>query len=435
MLALTDLAANHPRAQRLTKANIQAHLAQRTASAFTLLHALETMSLIVSHRSSLPFLPLAWLRPSSPPHHDWLPPYSAHRSSPPSEYWNGATEQLFKAARQFGELIAAYQPRKMLIQTPLVAFTLYLAAFCGVYALHFPHMDVGGYIKDDPQLLDRILESLADMRDHLHIAVDWFQTLNRLHNYYDQVRMAIHSNVIGAAPDVNGRANSIHAPSPLREPFQPAAGGHPHVLAGLGRKLRALSGSDDPAVAEHADSPAFSIAHLRTRERSTPSASINNSPESLIKEPAQLPSRQADSWTAVNSSGTAEPSLASPPAHPSPMHYSAPRLPQSREAPSTPAASVALPPLYQLATAAVEDSQHALPPPRRQAQSPVQRPRPEYPPSAGLPPSLEAAMRLPLGGDDVVCFVEGRRLREGAALHAGPGWRGEGWLAEIWGRR
>lgn len=172
---------------------------EHSLSAYMVMHVVYFLSLIVLHRAYLPFLPLRCSDPVGPLDE---PTFPREQYSVPEGFWRESTRELFRAARNMMDLVIACQERGVLVETPLVGFAIYNAAFIGIYAAHFSHMDVDGYLSPrqalsptatgstiQPQLATKkSLDILRDMRPRLGLAAGWFRTLNRLHSYFVKVK-------------------------------------------------------------------------------------------------------------------------------------------------------------------------------------------------------------------------------------------------------
>ncbi|KAL9101019.1 MAG: hypothetical protein Q9187_009290, partial [Circinaria calcarea] len=183
-----------PRPFRLTPSNIQAHLTQRTSSAFTLLHTLYSLCLIILNREYVPFVPIRCEGPEGPLDSPTFPP---NLFTIPSGFWEDSARELFKAARDIIDLVQACQARGLLVETPILGFGIYTVAFVGLYASNFPHMDPEGYMcgkgnnSDDTangqQAARKALEMIGQMRPRLPMASNWFRTCHRVHRYYEKI--------------------------------------------------------------------------------------------------------------------------------------------------------------------------------------------------------------------------------------------------------
>lgn len=67
------------------------------------------------------------------------PTFPAGQYDVPEGFWEDNAERVFKAARDIVDLIEIC--RDKLPMSALVLFSIWIAAFVGQYAWHFPHMD------------------------------------------------------------------------------------------------------------------------------------------------------------------------------------------------------------------------------------------------------------------------------------------------------
>ncbi|KAK2801403.1 hypothetical protein FQN49_008910, partial [Arthroderma sp. PD_2] len=119
--------------------NTDTHIMYKnTLAPYALMHIIYFLSVIVLHRAYLPFLPLRPMDPQGPLDE---PSYPPERYTVPDSFWKDSARELFRAARQMVELVRTCHERGVLMETPLVGFAIYNAAFMGVYAAHFNHMD------------------------------------------------------------------------------------------------------------------------------------------------------------------------------------------------------------------------------------------------------------------------------------------------------
>lgn len=190
-----------PRKLQYSQRNTDEYITNQKHSlpAYMLMHVVYFLSLIVLHRAYLPFLPLRCSEPVGPLDE---PTFPREKYAVPEGFWRDSTKELFRAARQMMDLVTTCQGRGILVETPLVGFAVYNAAFMGIYAAHFSHMDIDGCLSSKrslsptsagtvghPQLPTRkSLDVLRDMRPRLGLATGWFRTLNRLHSYFLKVK-------------------------------------------------------------------------------------------------------------------------------------------------------------------------------------------------------------------------------------------------------
>lgn len=209
--------------------NTTTHITQRgNISSYSLVHIIYFLSVIVLHRTYLPFLPLRITDPQGPIDE---PSFPAERCPAPDGYWRHSARELFKASRQMLELTSACHDSEVLVEMPLVGFAIYNAAFMGVYALHFEHMDQEGALCSKPYSNDfalghnnsgqpdvrKAIEILGDMRPRLKLASGWFRTLHRLHVYFSRAKRThkrspkLFDSMSSAENDgrANGRPNGV----------------------------------------------------------------------------------------------------------------------------------------------------------------------------------------------------------------------------------
>ncbi|KAF2460968.1 fungal-specific transcription factor domain-containing protein [Lineolata rhizophorae] len=175
-----------PRDLVLTGANIQAHISLRSSTPFTLMHTTLCLCSIMLHREYVPFIPLRCRNgPSGPLDPPLFPP---EEYQIPEGFWEQSAKECFKPARDLVDLLRTCQDWNVLVETPLVGFATYTAAFVGVYCINFPWMDPDGYMCRDTnggsEAARKALEIVGQMRRRLQMADGWFKTIERCHKYY-----------------------------------------------------------------------------------------------------------------------------------------------------------------------------------------------------------------------------------------------------------
>ncbi|PGG95718.1 hypothetical protein AJ79_09909 [Helicocarpus griseus UAMH5409] len=227
---LLDFQEGLSRNLQYTQRNTDTHIMYKNSLApYSLIHIIYFLSVIVLHRSYMPFLPFRCLDPQGPFDEPCFPHVA------PEGFWRDSARELFKAARQMMELVKTCQERGMLMETPMVGFAIYNAAFIGVYAAHFNQMDQEGYMSSKPGSTDvvpglgsqgqadvrRAIEILGEMRSRLKMAAGWFRTIHRLHSYFSkatkdsrQVSRKLEMMTAGPGPEsdiraTNGRAYGV----------------------------------------------------------------------------------------------------------------------------------------------------------------------------------------------------------------------------------
>ncbi|PLN79594.1 fungal-specific transcription factor domain-domain-containing protein [Aspergillus taichungensis] len=187
--------------------NTETHIMYRHSLApYTVMHVVYFLSVIVLHRAYIPFLPVHCPGPIGPLDEPGaVATDSTTTAGGPDGFWRDSARELFGAARRMMDLVLTCQERGVLVENPLVGFAVYHAAFVGVYAAHFPHMDPDGALRPParsptpppdgprpaaagPSPARQMLDLLRRMRPRLRMARGWFRTVNRLHSYFAKVR-------------------------------------------------------------------------------------------------------------------------------------------------------------------------------------------------------------------------------------------------------
>lgn len=120
----------------LSRKNYFKHDSSRQgSSAFVSLHMLMCLSKIMLHREYIPFIPVRCGRPNGPLDE----PTFAPDITPPG-FWASSAKELFHAAAEICDLIEICGEK--LPHSSLVVFAIWHAAYVGLYASHFPQMDV-----------------------------------------------------------------------------------------------------------------------------------------------------------------------------------------------------------------------------------------------------------------------------------------------------
>ncbi len=119
--------------------NYDSHENHGAATTFVSMHMLGALCQIVLHREHLPFIPLRCGRPAGP-----LGDSIYGAEAAPHAFWEDSTAEIFRAASVVESLVGICRDRLPL--SSIVLFTVWISCFMGVYAAHFPHMDVHGYM-------------------------------------------------------------------------------------------------------------------------------------------------------------------------------------------------------------------------------------------------------------------------------------------------
>ena len=117
----------------LSAKNFYRHSNHLATSMYVSLHMLGSVCQIMIHREYIPFMPIRCSGPVGP----MDPPLILDREPP--GFWVESAEHVFQSARDVVDLIELAGDK--LPQSSLVLFAIWTSAFCGLYAIHFPHMD------------------------------------------------------------------------------------------------------------------------------------------------------------------------------------------------------------------------------------------------------------------------------------------------------
>lgn len=211
-----------PRDMTLSPANTSAHITGRTSTPYTMLHATLILCNMMLHREPLPFVALRCSKPVGPLDPPTFPP---EQYSVPPNFWADSAAQLMKSARDLMDLVRTCQQWGVLVETPIVGFAIYTAAFVGVYAINFPWMDQHGYMSsgNEPRAISggteaarKALELIGQMRPRLKMADGWFRTISRTHTYYMKLKKDFRKNIRALAAHGNS-VDQVHKELSLRE--------------------------------------------------------------------------------------------------------------------------------------------------------------------------------------------------------------------------
>ncbi|CAM1503085.1 Fc.00g078610.m01.CDS01 [Cosmosporella sp. VM-42] len=118
----------------LSRSNYYRHDNHQATNMYVSLHMLASLCQIVLEREYLPFLPIRCGAPQGP-----LDPRMVLLTEVPDGFWEESAGNIFGAARDIIDIVEIC--REKLPQSSLTLFTVWTAAFVGIYAAHFPHMD------------------------------------------------------------------------------------------------------------------------------------------------------------------------------------------------------------------------------------------------------------------------------------------------------
>ncbi|KAI9877587.1 MAG: hypothetical protein M1830_003487 [Pleopsidium flavum] len=234
--SLRDLLASFykdlPHQLRFSIPNVEAHIASKSSTPYTVMHTIYFLCLIVLHREYVPFIPIRCSKPQGPLDPPTFPP--ENYDIPPG-FWDESARELFKAARDMMDLVRTCQEWNALVETPMVGFAIYTVAFVGVYAFYFPQMDPNAYMCTPSAALTsaadpvssggqlearRAIQIMGHMRARLKMAEGWFGTIQLMHRYYDKLIQDYKRNtqalVHSSESEIEGRPR-LHRHLSLRE--------------------------------------------------------------------------------------------------------------------------------------------------------------------------------------------------------------------------
>ncbi|KAF7595108.1 hypothetical protein BBP40_007312 [Aspergillus hancockii] len=460
---------------------------------YTLMHVVYFLSVLVLHRAYIPFLPVRCAEPVGPLDEPLFP---GEKAGGPDGFWRESARELFSAARQMMDLVITCQDRGVLVENPLVGFAVYNAAFIGIYAAHFPHMDPEGILSSKPTSIGdgnqqgqtqtrKALDILREMRARLKMARGWFRTLNRLHSYFSKVKQEFrrHSRKFDSFPDIlDIQTNGTR---PVREG---GAGGGLEEFKLLEKLFLEFGSIEDQLPENTADEDGVAgVSDRATNLSDAGSNAVRSDPGDLVEVSLDGAGGRRESWVPVNNQGLPlpgpdgerRPSLPLPPSRslqsqspfslPSLQHHpdgplynnSSPTLPAIGPAGSfgAPPSTSATSSQYNLVASQSGrlqplnpwlSRQQPPPPPYSQALPPINAGTPQGLPLLPPPGSAHPAASPPatvdgmesftsnslwstsLGGDDVLAFLEGCEYDQIQGLMPSEGGSPGGWLTTVW---
>ncbi|KAI4867058.1 fungal-specific transcription factor domain-containing protein [Hypoxylon rubiginosum] len=194
---LREFDAELPGTFTFSRSNYFKHENHQASSVFVLLHMLRGLCLIMLHREYIPFVPIRCEKPQGPLDEPTFP-------TSPDGFWVSSAEQVFKASREIVDLVEICQRKKKLPQSTIVLFAIWTAAFCGLYAKHFPQMDTErhmlNYDFEDAEQDESVSEvfrrgSVAFAYNTLHgmsmcqkLASTYVRLLRQMDKYFDTIK-------------------------------------------------------------------------------------------------------------------------------------------------------------------------------------------------------------------------------------------------------
>ncbi|KAL4917516.1 fungal-specific transcription factor domain-containing protein [Aspergillus aurantiobrunneus] len=458
--------------------NTDTHIMYKnTLPPYTVMHLIYFLSAIILHRAYVPFLPVRCTEPIGPLDEP------VDKTGMPEGFWRDSARELFAAARQMMDLVVTCQDRGVLVENPLVGFAIYNAAFVGIYAAHFPQMDIDGALapayrgdSQGPTQSRKVLDILREMRPRLKMAAGWFRTLNRLHSYFSKVKRDFRRNLRRAdmlPPDTIDPHNG-NGIRPVREGGTGGGLDEFKLLEKLFLEFGSLEDQLPEGLGNEED------GDRATNISDTGSNHIRSDPGDIGDGPLDAAGGRRESWVPVNSpglplpgiDGERRPSLPLPPGRSlqSQSPFSLPSIQHHADGPQYNNASPTLPSLAPsnayggLPSTSTPTSSARLQPINSWLNSRSQPPQPPY--SQSLPPISTAApthhlQMLPppgsvghpgasppatldglesfnslwatsLSGDDVLAFLDGSEPAQSPGMMPSEVGVPAGWLSTVW---
>ncbi|KAM7199919.1 Fungal specific transcription factor domain containing protein [Naviculisporaceae sp. PSN 640] len=190
---LDDFYRDLPDLFHWSPSNYYKHENHQASSVYVSLHMLGAVCRIMLHREYIPFIAVKCDRPVGPLDAPTFPP-----GNEPEGFWDKSAEEIFRAAKDIADLIDIC--REKLPMSALVLFAVWTAAFVGIYAVYFPHMDVHRHMLPDDE--DGPLElsvtksgptsltykTLNSMSVWLRMAKTYTAYFKEMVHYYDTVK-------------------------------------------------------------------------------------------------------------------------------------------------------------------------------------------------------------------------------------------------------
>ena len=192
---LHDFYAELPEAFQMSRQNYYGHDNHHATSAYVSFHMLGCLCQIMLHREYIPFIPIRCSGPVGPLDPPTFPPEIV-----PTGFWEDSAELVFKAAGQIVELIDLCQDK--LPRSSIVLFAIWTAAFDGLYARHFPHMDRRHYMVSEeevearqkgevllgrPMATDRAWKAIEKLAQHSSMASTYLGRFARYDAYFSAI--------------------------------------------------------------------------------------------------------------------------------------------------------------------------------------------------------------------------------------------------------
>ncbi|GKT47327.1 putative transcriptional regulatory protein [Colletotrichum spaethianum] len=145
-------------------------------SMYVSLHMLGALCKIMLHREYIPFFAIKCQKPVGPLDEPVFDPAMV-----PEQFWERSAEQVFKAGRDIIDLVSTC--RDKLPHSSLVIFAIWQAAFVGIYARHYPHMDTENHMVSEEEIQERASGTVPEIAQTGNTGIA-FQALIKVVPYF-----------------------------------------------------------------------------------------------------------------------------------------------------------------------------------------------------------------------------------------------------------
>jgi hypothetical protein len=188
-----------PPSLTFTAENLSAHIETQNATAYTSMHTLYLLCLIMLHREYFPFIPLACKGPNGPVDEPTFPP---NRFSPPKDFWKDSAETVFRAARDIIEIVTTLRDDNALPESAQIGFAVFQAAFFCLYSSHFPHMDTARHVHPRSKYRNKswnatAAELVKDMVPRLTMMKRYQDTLRKTDGFFENASNQYRNHIAG----------------------------------------------------------------------------------------------------------------------------------------------------------------------------------------------------------------------------------------------
>lgn len=191
---------------RWSDSNYYKHENHQASSVYVSMHMLGAVCRIMLHREYIPFIAILCEKPVGPLDEPTFPP-----GQEPEGFWEASAEEIFHAAKEIVDLTEIC--RDKLPMSSLVLFAVWTAAFVGIYAVHFPHIDTKGHMLPRQEINGELdvakhgptgltYKMLTHMSLWLKLAETYVTYFRQMASYYDRVKQDYDRHV-GRRPPVN----------------------------------------------------------------------------------------------------------------------------------------------------------------------------------------------------------------------------------------